>query len=165
MQKTKPSPKRRWLTACLWSIAGILLLGVLAATVLNIVDWRMRKTSTQDSTYPLGGTTVSLTHFAVGNIRIVAGATDTVTVHSIVKQGIHKLGLTAQHTATGLAIRQTGSCDTSYGLLSPCSASYVLTVPTDTTLIADTGNVTLSVAGVHGNHQLSVNDGNVTVSY
>ena len=108
----------------------ILLLALVGA-LLDLVDWRVRKTTTDVSSYTFSGNTIVFSGMTNGNIAVTAGAAGKVTIVHRLTEGIRKLHVSEQARGSSFVVQESGGCNSgvSLALFGGCTSQYQVQVP------------------------------------
>jgi hypothetical protein len=142
-----------------------MLVLAVAGALLDLLDWRMRKTTSSVSSYAFSGNTIVFSGMTNGNVNVTVGEPGKVTIVYRLTEGIRKLHVGEQTRGSTFAIQESGDCNNklSLRLLGNCSSQYQVEVPANTTIVANSKDASISVIGVNGNHRLETDNGAITV--
>src|SRR5579859_1869255 len=94
----------------------ILVLAVLGA-LLDLIDWRLRKTTTTVSSYTFTGNTVIFSAITTGSINVTAGEAGKVTVVYQLTEGLRKLHIGEQVRGGTFVIQESGGCNGKFSMI------------------------------------------------
>jgi DUF4097 and DUF4098 domain-containing protein YvlB len=137
-------------------VGGLLTLGVVAVSVLSIVDWMGRASYEHDFVLPTEGHHLVVRN--TGDIVLTPSPDNQVHVHVRVQYGLYKPTLVQESTSDGVMLEShcrhwigADSCEVDYSVLVPRSF--------DVEVIASAGDV--SATGLSGTVKLTTSAGNL----
>lgn len=147
-------PRRGWFV-----VAGVFGMLVVLVTGLFLWSWFARQTETQNQTYTHAVGEVDIT-LSGGDITVLPGATGQVTVQRTLTWSNPKPDI--GEAWAGRTLRINSGCWN--WRLPGCSVDYVLRVPANVTVNADTQDGSVSVRDISGTLSATSGAGSITAT-
>jgi hypothetical protein len=166
--KTKPADKSEtqptFRKSILKWVVTVFVLLFIVGIALDLADLSVRKTVQKTTTYSFSGTIIDFDSVSNSNVTVQAGPVRAITVSQKITQGIEKAQLITNVHGDTAVIKERG-CDggLGLGLFGSCTVRLTVTVPLLTTVVAKGANTNYTLIGVAGRHQLSVENGNISL--
>ena len=154
MERVRMTPAR-WV---LLVVGGLMVIGLVTLSTLNLVSWLGRTTEVSHATYRPTGDRLALSTTS-GDVHLVGDNGETVRVTTTLKYGLWKPTVQTSSGPDGLQL--DSHCRTIAGF---CSVDYQIALPRSLTVQLHTDSGDVHLAGITGRVDLSSSSGDVILT-